>query len=116
MSKLDSKVHSLFRSEVLQLAAYQVADSSGLIKLDAMENPYSWPSDMVAEWLEVLKDCQPNRYPDSSAASLKAVIKDCNNIPTTAEILLGNGSDELIQILLMAIAGTGATQDAKSAI
>ena len=30
------------RPELLKLSAYQVADASGLIKLDAMENPYDW--------------------------------------------------------------------------
>ena len=74
-----------------------------------MENPYSWPLDLVDEWLERLRKCRPNRYPDPSASKLKSAIRACNDLPDSAELLLGNGSDELIQILLMAVAGKDAT-------
>ena len=39
------------------MSAYKVADAQGLIKLDAMENPYNWPEDIKKDWLETLKDC-----------------------------------------------------------
>lgn len=45
----------LFRPEVLALSAYHVADATGFIKLDAMENPYQWPEETTAHWLESLK-------------------------------------------------------------
>jgi len=45
MTKSDL-ISSVFRKEVLALSAYKVADAQGLIKLDAMENPYSWPEDI----------------------------------------------------------------------
>jgi len=105
----QKKPKSLFRQEVIELSAYHVVDASGFIKLDAMENPYSWPQDIVDKWLKQLRQCQPNRYPDPSASKLKSVIRKCNCIPNSVELLLGNGSDELIQILLMAIAGKNAT-------
>ena len=108
MSKKQKSPQSLFRPEVLELSAYHVVDASGFIKLDAMENPYSWPRDLVDEWLELLSQCQPNRYPDPSASKLKSAIRACNHLPDSAELLLGNGSDELIQILLMAVAGSDA--------
>ena len=95
--------------EVIELSAYHVVDASGFVKLDAMENSYSWPQEIVEEWLERLRQCQPNRYPDPSASKLKSVIRVCNDIPDSGELLLGNGSDELIQILLMAVAGNDAT-------
>jgi len=37
------------------MSAYKVADAHGLIKLDAMENPYTWPEDIKTAWLDVLK-------------------------------------------------------------
>ncbi len=109
MTEPSLTVKSLLRPEVLALAPYQVADSAGYIKLDAMENPYRWPPSMVDDWLEHLRGCEPNRYPDPSAEGLKAVIRQSNAIPDAAELLLGNGSDELIQIILMAVAGGDAT-------
>ena len=57
----------LIRPEIRALKAYHVPDASGLIKLDAMENPYSWPAPMKAAWLEVLRDAPLNRYPDPEA-------------------------------------------------
>lgn len=102
-------VNALLRPELFELATYKVADATGCVKLDAMENPYSWPPDMVAAWLDKLQYCQPNRYPDPSALALKRAIINCNNIPPKIEVLLGNGSDEIIQIILMAIAGIDVT-------
>lgn len=85
------------------MSAYKVADASGLIKLDAMENPYSWPEDIKRSWLEMLKDCPLNRYPDPEAKQLVATLKHLYRIPSQFEVLLGNGSDEIIQLLLMAL-------------
>ncbi|TRX03831.1 histidinol-phosphate transaminase [Candidatus Methylobacter oryzae] len=96
-------ITSIFRKEVLAMSAYKVADATGLIKLDAMENPYSWPEDIKKSWLETLKDCPMNRYPDPEAKHLSATIKRLNQIPEQFDVLLGNGSDEIIQLLLMAL-------------
>lgn len=85
------------------MSAYKVANAHGLIKLDAMENPYGWPEDFKRSWLETLKDCQLNRYPDPEAAELVSTLKSVYQIPSESAVLLGNGSDELIQLLLMAL-------------
>ncbi len=105
METLESKVGSLLRTEVLALSAYHVQDAAGLIKLDAMENPYNWPDEMIAEWLEKLRTVGVNRYPDPSASKLRWALREANGVPEEAELMLGNGSDELIQIILMAVAG-----------
>lgn len=102
MTKNDL-ISSVFRKEVLAMSAYTVADAEGLIKLDAMENPYSWPEDIKIKWLETLKDCQLNRYPDPEAVQLTETIKRLNQISDQFDVLLGNGSDEIIQLLLMAV-------------
>lgn len=96
-------ISTIFRKEVLAMSAYKVADAAGLIKLDAMENPYSWPEDIKTNWLATLKDCPLNRYPDPEAKHLTATIKRLNQIPDQFDVLLGNGSDEIIQLLLMAL-------------
>jgi len=99
----NNLLSSIFRKEVLAMSAYKVADATGLIKLDAMENPYSWPEGIKRDWLETLKDCPLNRYPDPEAKQLTATIKRLNQIPEQFDVLLGNGSDEIIQLLLMAL-------------
>ncbi len=98
-----NQLATLFRKEVLALSAYKVADSKNYIKLDAMENPYTWPENIKEKWLKVIKDCPINRYPDPECSSLAKVIKESNGIPEKSEVLLGNGSDEIIQLLLMAL-------------
>lgn len=96
-------ITTVIRPEIRALSAYKVAKASGFIKLDAMENPYSWPEDIKAEWLKVLHAAEINRYPDPEAKSLCRTLKEYNQIPEASELLLGNGSDEIIQILLMAL-------------
>ncbi len=93
----------VLRKQILDLSAYKVADAANLIKLDAMENPYTWPESLVAEWLEQLRYVELNRYPDPYAIQLTQSLRTLNKIPTDSGILLGNGSDELIQLLLMAL-------------
>ena len=96
-------ITTVFRKEILDLSAYKVAEAKNLIKLDAMENPYSWPEDIKLQWLDSIKDCPINRYPDPEARQLVKTIKETSHIPAQSELLLGNGSDEIIQLLLMAL-------------
>jgi histidinol-phosphate aminotransferase len=106
MTNTNNLITSIFRKEVLAMSAYKVVDAQGLIKLDAMENPYSWPEDIKNEWLDALKDCQLNRYPDPEARHLTQTIKHLNQLSDQFGVLLGNGSDEIIQLLLMALPET----------
>ena len=99
----------LVREPVRALTAYHVAPAEGLIKLDAMENPYPWPPELVDGLLERLRDVPVNRYPDASAAALKARLRTVLRIPERAGLLLGNGSDELIQLLVLCLGGPGRT-------
>lgn len=95
------------RPAIRNLSAYHVPNASGLIKLDAMENPYPWPATMREQWLSVLRDVEMNRYPDPGASLLKQALREAMAVPSGSDIILGNGSDELIQIILMAMAGSG---------
>ena len=61
MAKTKDLIEKLVRGEVRALAAYHVPDASGYIKLDAMENPYQLPDDLVDEWLSVLREVELNR-------------------------------------------------------
>lgn len=101
MSELN--LQTLFRPEVLALSAYHVANAQGFIKLDAMENPYTWSDDLKQMWLARLKECAINRYPDPQATELATTLKNLNQLPDEIGLLLGNGSDEIIQLLLMAL-------------
>ena len=106
-SKLNNNIAHWIRPQIRELSAYHVPDASGFIKLDAMENPYRWPQDKIDQWLELLRTAELNRYPDPQAQKLKDSLREAMAVPADASILLGNGSDELIQIIIMALAGEG---------
>lgn len=95
------------RQEIRDLSAYHVADASGMIKLDAMENPYVWPGELRQQWTGLLAQTDVNRYPDPSGFQLKQQLRQVMNIPADMEIMLGNGSDEIIQIIALALSGNG---------
>ena len=99
---------NIIRDEIRALSAYHVPDSQGMVKLDAMENPYCLPPDLRNEVARVVASCAVNRYPDPAASELKAALREAMDIPGGMELMLGNGSDELIQIVAMATAKPGA--------
>jgi len=105
MSSLDDLVENWVRPEIRALAAYHVQPATGLIKLDAMENPYTWPESLRDAWVELLRGTDVNRYPDPSARALTERLKDTMAVPQGMRVILGNGSDELIQMIAMSLAG-----------
>lgn len=97
----------LIRDDIRALSAYAVPDASGYVKLDAMENPYSLPEELSQDIARLSRDAALNRYPDAAASALKARLHASMQTPPGMDILLGNGSDELIQVLALAIAKPG---------
>ena len=93
------------RPEIQALQAYHVPPATGLIKLDAMENPYPQPDIIQNAWQSELADIAINRYPDPSAKNLCTLLRQTMQVPTDKAILLGNGSDELIQMLALTVGG-----------
>jgi len=100
--------NDLVREEVLALAAYHVPDAAGMVKLDAMENPYALPLPLQREIAELMAGAAVNRYPNPQAPELKARLRRVMAIPEAFDILIGNGSDEIIQILIQTLARPGA--------
>ena len=109
MDTVDSLVRRWIRQDISALHAYHVPDAAELIKLDAMENPYTWPPELTEAWLNELRHVAVNRYPDPDARSLTASLRRCFAVPDNAGILLGNGSDELIQLIMQAVSAPGRT-------
>lgn len=104
---LNDKIAHWIRPEIRAINAYHVPDPGKLIKLDAMENPYCWPAEMVEEWLALLRHVPVNRYPDPAARDLTTALRKAMGVPEEMGVLLGNGSDEIIQILALAMGGEG---------
>lgn len=106
---MASVITNIIRDDVRSLAAYHVPDAAGLVKLDAMENPYTLPEPLQQELGRRLAAVALNRYPVPSYTGLKAAIRAQLGVPVGFDVVLGNGSDELISIVSVACARPGAT-------
>lgn len=102
---MSNLIDQWVRSEIRSLSAYHVADSKNMVKLDAMENPYTWPDELKQQWRDGLSSIDVNRYPDPQASALKVRLREYMGLGSDASLLLGNGSDELIQMLAMTVSG-----------
>jgi histidinol-phosphate aminotransferase len=69
-----------------------------------MENPYSLPDELAHALGDALSRVPINRYPDGSGDAVKDALRSAFDLPADAGLLLGNGSDELIQIITSSIA------------
>lgn len=103
-----SLIENIIRADIRALAAYHVPDSTGFVKLDAMENPCELPENLRRELGLRLSEVTLNRYPVPSYTTLKEKISEKLGVPTGFGMVLGNGSDELIAIISTACAKPGA--------
>jgi len=105
----------VIRPEVQALSAYHVAPlpPGGVqAKLDANESPFmlaeALREDLAAELAKALADVELHRYPDPEARELREILAgDLGVAPE--QLLVTNGSDEAIQLLLLAVAGPGVS-------
>ena len=109
MMPLDSKLQKLIRQDVQAMHAYAVQDSNGMVKLDAMENPHRLPVDLQALLGQRLGALALNRYPDNRVGELRRVLAEYADMPEGFDLMLGNGSDELISLIAMACDVEGAS-------
>jgi len=109
MSALPEKITRLIRQDVQSMHAYAVQDATGLVKLDAMENPHRLPPALQAELGQRLGAVALNRYPGPRIDDLRAALAQHAGLPAGCALMLGNGSDELISLLAMACDVPGAS-------
>ena len=102
MTALDSLIRSRIRQDIVSMHAYAIQESRGLVKLDAMENPHRLPVELQAELGRRLGALALNRYPDGRVNDLRTALADYAAMPSGFDIMLGNGSDELISLLALA--------------
>jgi histidinol-phosphate aminotransferase len=99
---------SILRDEVLAASAYHAPPADGLIKLDAMENPYRLPEPLARKLGERLAQVALNRYPPADPAAFKRRLARAIGLPSGAALMLGNGSDELIHLVTQGCARPAA--------
>ncbi len=103
-----TRPQDIIRQDVLGMTSYPVPDATGLVKLDAMENPFTLPETLAAELGERLAGVALNRYPAPRPAALIEKLKRVMGAPEGSAVLLGNGSDEIISMIAVACAKPGA--------
>ncbi len=102
-------MREVVRDEIREMQPYHVPPSAGLVKLDAMENPFRLPPSLATELGERLAAVAINRYPVPDYRRLKKRLAECFDLPPDAGLVLGNGSDELITLATALVARPGAT-------
>jgi histidinol-phosphate aminotransferase len=99
---VEALVARRIRQDVQSMHAYAIQDSRGMVKLDAMENPHRLAPELQEALGKRLGALPFNRYPDGRVNDLRRSLAEQADIPQGFDIMLGNGSDELISLLAMA--------------
>ena len=109
MTPLADRIVHTIRQDVKSMHAYAIQPSAGLVKLDAMENPFRLSPELQSELGERLGRVAINRYPVQGPADVVTALSRFVELPAGCKLILGNGSDELIDILSVACDVPGAT-------
>jgi len=102
MSALSDRMSRFLRADVQGMHGYAVQPSAGFVKVDTMENPFRLPDALRRELGERLAEVALNRYPAERGDVLRAELAKHAGMPADCDIMLGNGSDELISLLTLA--------------
>ena len=101
---MTAQPRQLIRQDVQSMQAYAIQDATGMVKLDAMENPHRLPEALQAELGKRLGALALNRYPGEQINDLRQALATYAAMPEGFDLMLGNGSDELISLLALACA------------
>ena len=96
------------RQDVQSMHAYAIQDATGMVKLDAMENPFGLSAELQAQLGQRLGAVALNRYPGERVNVLRHALAQYAQMPEGFDIMLGNGSDELITLVSIACDVPGA--------
>ncbi|MFO1217687.1 MAG: histidinol-phosphate transaminase [Burkholderiaceae bacterium] len=108
MTPLADRIARVIRQDVQAMHGYAIQPSAGLVKLDAMENPFRLPEPLQRELGERLARVAINRYPSQCVADVVAALSRHVQLSAGCKMILGNGSDELIDLLAVACDVPGA--------
>ena len=109
MTELGDRIQRVIRQDIQSMHGYAIQNSAGLVKLDAMENPFRLPASLQRELGERLGRVAINRYPVGCVADVIAALSSYVQLPAGCKLMLGNGSDELISLLALACDVPGAS-------
>jgi histidinol-phosphate aminotransferase len=94
------------RDDLRELAGYHSAQVAVSVRLNTNESPFPPLPAFVDEWTTALHDVALNRYPDRGANELRDALAQLLEQPTE-RIFCANGSNEVLQTLLLTYGGPG---------
>ena len=100
---IQTLIQTRLRQDIQSMQGYAIQDSRGMVKLDAMENPHQLSPELQAQLGQRLGALALNRYPNARVDELRHALASYAGMPDGCDIMLGNGSDELISLVSMAI-------------
>ena len=104
----EINLKNIVSRKLLELQAYSTKSYDHSIKLDAMEMPNDSIVIEGSSILNALKDLELNRYPDPNFRALRKELLIAKNLNLPKfDVIVGNGSDELIQLLCLLTANEG---------
>ncbi len=89
----------LVRPEIAAIKPYHVENHPCDVVLDANENPFSLPDELTKELESLSGRMEINKYPDPGSRRLKESLAERDGVGAD-RLLIGNGSDEIIQMIL----------------
>jgi len=98
--------HRFARQELGRLMAYRLDRFENCIKLDQNENPFPFPPELKSELYREFESLEFARYVDASQAETRSALAEYLRVDPSM-VVLGNGSDELINLTLTAFARPG---------
>ena len=104
MSQIN--LQELVKDRIKSLKAYHVDNFDTEIKLHANENSYPLAPDLIEVFRDQIGKLTLNRYPDPECGALKDIIAKRLNV-STEQLVIGNGSDELLQLLVQVFCDPG---------
>ena len=104
MSKSERSPLERVKPEILEINSYSVPGLDCSVRLDGNESPFEAGGEILNKISSVITTVDFNRYPDPDSVELKKIISDKYNFPDEG-LLIGNGSDELIQMLIETLTG-----------
>jgi histidinol-phosphate aminotransferase len=96
------------RDDLRALEGYHSPQVEVRVRLNTNESPFAPPDAWRHEYAAAIADLDWHRYPDRNASALRSAIADLHGVDP-AQVFVANGSNEVLQTLLLAYGGPGRT-------
>ncbi len=94
------------RAQLASLGSYQSLQAEAEVRLNTNESPYPPPVTWQRALAEAVGDVDFHRYPDRDASGLSRAVAALHGVGA-GEVFCANGSNEVLQCLLLAFGGPG---------